>query len=305
MAASLLNGRTWAAAAACAATMAALLLDPQAADGNARAREEGRLWRISRPGVEDSFVLGTIHIPDPRVSKVAEPVERALSRSRTLAMEIAAGPVAESRVFELEQLQNGERLESLIGAEAFGRLRAALVARKVPEEVIARLKPWAAMMKISLTAPSGESEYLDKQLVSRANARRMRIMPLEWIEEQAAAFDVIPLVSQVALLKHVLAHRETLATTIEPTIEAWLRGDLGALAAITERIGEQFPDMADHYAQLTRHIVHNRTAVLHHRLFVPLRGGRVFVAIGAMHLPGHAGLLAMLKRDGYRVTAMW
>jgi uncharacterized protein YbaP (TraB family) len=38
---------------------------------------------------------------------------------------------------------------------------------------------------------------------------------------------------------------------------------------------------------------------------VPLRGGRVFVAIGAMHLPGHAGLLAMLKRDGYRVTAMW
>ena len=34
-------------------------------------RDDGRLWRIARPGVADSFVLGTIHVADPRVAGVA------------------------------------------------------------------------------------------------------------------------------------------------------------------------------------------------------------------------------------------
>jgi uncharacterized protein YbaP (TraB family) len=36
-----------------------------------------------------------------------------------------------------------------------------------------------------------------------------------------------------------------------------------------------------------------------------LRAGRVFVAIGAMHLPGPRGLLAALRADGYQITPVW
>jgi uncharacterized protein YbaP (TraB family) len=70
-------------------------------------------------------------------------------------------------------------------------------------------------------------------------------------------------------------------------------------------MGEQFPDLAPHYRELTRHIIHNRTVLMHHRLTLPLRGGRIFVAVGAMHLYGSKGLLVMLQRDGYRVTRIW
>ena len=52
-------------------------------------------------------------------------------------------------------------------------------------------------------------------------------------------------------------------------------------------------------------IIDDRTVLMHHRLFLPLRGGGTFVAVGAMHLYGHQGLLAMLQRDGYRVRRIW
>jgi uncharacterized protein YbaP (TraB family) len=42
-----------------------------------------------------------------------------------------------------------------------------------------------------------------------------------------------------------------------------------------------------------------------HRLFIPLREGRLFVAVGALHLYGPKGMLALLREQGYRVTRIY
>ena len=264
---------------------------------------EGLLWRISKTGVLDSFAFGTIHIADPRVG-IAKAVGDALAGSRTLALELGSG-ITDAQVLELEELRDGKRLQPLIGDEAFARVRAELTAQDVPERVIERMKPWAAMMKVARARPRGGETTLDQQLLAAALARGMRVEPLEWVEEQVAAFDAVPLESQVALLKHALAHREALESTVDASIDAWLRGDLARLARISDSMGERFAAMRPHYWQLTRHIIHNRNILMHHRLVMPLRGGRVFVAIGALHLYGDKGLLAMIARDGYRVTRVW
>lgn len=264
---------------------------------------EGLLWRISKTGVPDSFVFGTIHIADSRVG-IAKPVVDALARSRTLALELGGG-VADAQVFELEQFHDGRRLQPLIGDAAFVRVRTELTAQDVPDRVIERMKPWAAMIKVARATPRGGETSLDQQLLAAARARGMRVEPLEWVEEQIAAFDAVPLESQVALLKHALAHREALESTVDASIDAWLRGDLARLARISDSMGEQFAYMRPHYRQLTRHIIHNRSILMHHRLIMPLRGGRVFVAVGALHLYGDKGLLAMIARDGYRVARLF
>lgn len=264
---------------------------------------QGLLWRISKAGVPDSFAFGTIHVADPRVT-IAKPVGDALARSHTLALELGS-QVASAEVFELEQFQDGQRLQPLVGEDAFKRVRIELAAQGVPERVIERMKPWAAMIKVARAQPRSSEPGLDEQLVAAAHARGLKVVALEWVEEQIAAFDAVPLETQVALLKHALTDQAALETGLDATIDAWLRGDLARLAKLNAGSHDRFSEMDRHYLQLTKHIIHDRNVVMHHRLVMPLRGGRVFVAVGALHLHGEKGLLAMIARDGYRVTRLY
>ena len=265
--------------------------------------EFGRLFRVSKTGVPDSFVLGTLHAAAPRVDSLAPPLLAALAKSRTLAVEMVPEE-RDGQMLELEQLENGQRLQPLIGPAAYAEVRERLVALSMPESSIERLKPWAAMMRVARTA-GASSPTLDEEILTAARKSRMKILPLELLEEQISAFDTIPTETQVALLQHALLQREVLQANAAATAEAWLRGDLDALFRIASNNDGRFPPMTRHYTALIEHIIYGRTALMHHRLFVPLREGRVLVAIGALHLQGPKGLLALLRQDGYRVTPVW
>ncbi len=265
----------------------------------------GLLWRVSKPGVAASHIFGTIHIADPRVLLIPDPVLQALAQAKSYAMEIQFNPAVEARFFEAAQFDDGRRLEPLIGAEAYAQVQTNLRLREVPQEIIARLKPWAALANLTVTPEDYDRFTLDQKLYALARARRLRTFGLESIEEQIAVFDGIPLDTQVALLKHGLAEREYFVGLIEPTIQAWLKRDLAALRALQGRTATRFPQMAEHYRALTRHIVDNRSVVMAHRLFMPLREGSVFVAIGVDHLYGEKGVLRLLQKQGYRVTRVY
>ncbi|HZR67853.1 MAG TPA: TraB/GumN family protein [Burkholderiales bacterium] len=292
-----MTARAWAA------LLLALLLPVEAVAAERFAH--GILWRVSRDGVAPSYVFGTIHVADPRVLDLPEAVGRALGRSRRLYVETRLGAREEARFFEAEQFDDGRRLEPLIGAEAYAGVAAELRRRNVPDDVIARIKPWAALVNLTVQPDDYASATLDQKIVAIARAHGARVLGLEGIEEQIAVFERIPLETQIALLKHALAHRDELAAMIEPTIQAWMRRDLAGVHAASERVGQRYPEMAEHYRILYRSVVENRTVVMAHRLFMPLREGRAFVAVGANHLYGRRGLLALIEEQGYRVTRVY
>lgn len=296
--------RVLLAGAAAAVAMSWTRVGAFVADGAPEAAtrfEQGLLWRLSRDGVSDSHVFGTIHVTDPRVAEPPAAALDALAAARSFAMELVVDQVVDDRLFELEELPDGRRLEPLIGSGAFARVRALLSGQGTPERAIERMKPWVAMMAVARTGARDASPALDRLLLAAARARRLRLLPLESLEEQVASFDTVPLATQIALLMHVLDNRDVLEGETESTIRAWLAGNLAELARFPERMDRRFPGLGAHYRELVRHLIHNRTVLMHYRLGVPLRAGRVFVAIGALHLQGAKGLLAMLESDGYRV----
>ena len=266
---------------------------------------KGLLWRVSKEGTAPSYVFGTIHVPDPRVLDIPDPVSRALARSRRYYMESVQGEHEAARLFEASQFDDGRRLEPLIGADAYAKVAAMLRERGVTDEVIARLKPWAALTNLTVTPEDYDRITLDQKLLELARSRKLRVAGLEGVEEQIAVFDRIPLDTQVQLLRHALDHRDELAAMIEPTIQAWLRRDLAGIDRAGYRAAERYPEMAEHYRILHRRVVENRSIVMAHRLTIPLREGGTFVAVGADHLYGEEGMLALIEKQGYRVKRVY
>ena len=269
---------------------------------------QGLLWRLDKPGVPSSWVYGTFHSSDPRVTALPIPVERAFAAARAFAMEIYLSEVEELGFFDAMQFDDQRRLEPLLGSEEYARLRAVLGESAPPEDVLARTKPWAALLRVAAARVAGRARdgpMLDRALLAAAQERRMTVIGLESLDEQVAAFDSIPLATQLALLAHALDHAEELDAQLEPAIQAWLARDLAGLAKISARSGGDDAELAGHYAVLSRQLIENRSVLMAHRLFLPLAHGRVFVAVGALHLYGSKGLLALLRAQGYRAHRIY
>jgi uncharacterized protein YbaP (TraB family) len=199
---------------------------------------------------------------------------------------------------------DARRLADHFDADSLAAIRAALGPRIPDEATFARLKPWAVMLLLAQPA-ADDRPTLDAIVIDAARRRGMNVIGLELPEEQVASFDTIPVASQVALVRWALAHRGALAPDHEATVQAFLARDLVRLRALALDAAHGDAAMRPHVAALIRHLVDDRSALMAHRLFLPLRDGRVFVSVGALHLDGPRGLVALIRAQGYRVRRVW
>lgn len=267
---------------------------------------QGILFRLDKAGVAPSFVFGTLHSSDPRVTALPAPVRQAFDAARTFAPETLLSERDIDEFFAAAQFDDGRRLADFFDPATMAAIRSGLGSEAPSEGALVRLKPWAVLLKLAeRPRHPDEGPSLDTLLLIEAQRRRLTVIGLELPDEQISAFDAIPLPTQVALVKFLLDHRERLARDHEAIVVAWLDRDIARLVALGDAPARAYPVMAPHYAELSRHLVDNRSAQMAHRLFVPLRTGRVFAAVGALHLHGERGLLALLRAQGYTVRRVY
>jgi len=265
--------------------------------------ERGVLWRVTRNGAT-SHVFGTIHDADARVGELPVAAGAALERSKSLLIEFLPGPYAQERFLEAAMFSDRQTLEQHIGAEDYARVLEQLAPVGLLPEVVARLKPWGALINLR-HARLADGTPMEAMLVARARARRMAVGQIEGVEEQIFTFDECPLDTQIALLRHSLRHREELAALAEATLDAYLARDLAAIWRLREGFGARHPEIAAHQAIMTKRVLQDRSVVMAYRMQRELRRGEAFVAVGALHLYGTNGVLALLEQDGYRAQRVY
>lgn len=267
----------------------------------------GLLWKVSKPGVRPSHVFGTLHSPDARLATLPLPVERAFARARSLTLEFIADDYARQRFLEAAMFLDRQTLAEKIGREDFERVLGRLGPLGLKRELVDRLKPWGVLLNLRSAPAAGATDApgIDAALYDRARARRLPLHQMEGIEEQVFVFDDFPMDSQVALLKHALAHYDELSAMSEATLKAYLARDLAGLWRVQQEFVARHPEIAAHNAGFVKRILHDRNVVMAFRMQRQLRKGEAFVALGALHLYGETGVLALLAEDGWEVTRVY
>jgi uncharacterized protein YbaP (TraB family) len=266
--------------------------------------EKGVLWRVSKEGVAPSYVYGTMHVADPRLADLPTPVRKAFAGAHSLVVEYVADGYERARFLEAATFLDRQTLTDKIGRADFSLAFEALKPIGLAEEFVDKLKPWGVLVNLR-AAGSGVGRSPDAQLHALARERRMPLVPMEGVEEQVFVFDEFPMESQVALLKHALAHRAELEAIAEQTLQAYLLRDVGAIWRLHEQFAARHPGIADHHARFTQRVVFDRSVVMAFRMQRQLRKGHAFVALGVLHLYGPKSVLALLEQDGYRVTRVF
>ena len=59
------------------------------------------------------------------------------------------------------------------------------------------------------------------------------------------------------------------------------------------------------YETLTDRLLTRRNRLMAERMQAALEAGNAFVAVGALHLPGEEGILALLERRGFEITRVF
>lgn len=265
----------------------------------------GLLWRVEKADVEPSHVFGTLHAGDPRLEPLPSPVNDAFAQSRSLMLEYVADQYGRERFLEAALYLDGHTLAQEIGAEHFERAVEALRPIGLPREFVGKLKPWGVLLNLRISRQPAGATPPDAQLFALARERRLPVSQIENVEEQVFTFDEMSMASQVALLKHYLGHREELDQLAERTLHAYLARDLRGIWDAQQDYADRHPEIAPHHAELMKRVVLDRSVVMAFRMQRELRRGRAFVAVGALHLYGGRGVLALLEEDGYRAARLY
>jgi uncharacterized protein YbaP (TraB family) len=276
------------------------------------------LWRIEGP--VPSYLYGTIHVPDARVTNLPPAVEQAFASSAAVFTEIPMDAALQISMMSKMMLPGDKNLSEVLGPELYTRL-ASTIQRSLPKDspgplgaamtaMLGRMKPWAAMMQLTiiefLPDMMAGNKALDTMLFDRAKSDGKETGGLETIDEQLSIFEAMTTDEQVRMLKLTLdtmdeAHKAGKSASRE-LIEGYLTGDLDKLAAMSNDSMKGEPELQKKFMARA---LDGRNQVMVDRLLAK-RAERptktCFFAVGTLHYAGQEGIIALLEKKGVKVT---
>lgn len=266
---------------------------------NVQAQESTLLWKVSGNGLESpSYLFGTMHILCDQSIVEKSGFQEALSQSKHLVMEL--NPANPAIMQEMQQLAVNSGFENiytdlpeedynLLDTYLSGKFGAGLAQMGI-------LKPFTLTSMVTMGFLECEVPFsLETYLAGFATEKEMPVIDLETAAFQVGIFDNIPVDFQIQEIIRSLKD-ETGKKELDQMMEIYGSGDLERLYG--------FMKTSDLMNKYQAEILDNRNRTWIPTLEELFKQGASFVAVGAGHLPGELGVVALLQQKGYSVEAV-
>lgn len=260
-------------------------------------------YRISK-GNEQHWLLGSIHAGKPSLYPLPDPVERAWQQSRALVMEVDMTHISQEQWQEMgaiTRLVDGKTLKDHLPMDLYRRTLIAAGQNGLTEAMLAPLRPWFAAITLTQAAlerTGYRGEFgVDQHFAKRANDGGKPIVGLETLLEQLGYLASVG-DNQTLMLESTLDELPKLEKGFTEVMAAWQNGDQATLINLLKE--EMAPPKLQAWLEQTLLAERNRNWVKKW----PGLPNESFIVVGALHLYGEQGLLALLEQQGWRITPL-
>lgn len=263
------------------------------------------IWQATA-GKGTLHLLGSIHFGTREMYPLPPVISATFDRADALVVEaniLATDPVQLAQLVAATAIyRDGSTLRQQLSAATWQRLTEAAATMNLPLEMVNQQKPWFVSMTLSALALNrfGYSEELgiDRHFLSQAQGRK-KIIELESMEWQLSLFDQLTAAEQVAMLEQTLRELSGGKAFFERMLRAWKSGDAAAVQALFDEGAVKEPGSE----RLNQLLILDRNRSMAATLEkLASQGGHYFVVVGAGHLTGDEGIIALLKRHGYQLS---
>jgi uncharacterized protein YbaP (TraB family) len=273
-----------------------------------------RFWKIEKAGEAPDWLLGTIHLSDPRVTDLPPQAKTAYDGSNTVILEsdeILDPKAASLKLFakpDLMMFGDKKTLIDYLTPDDQKVLEKGLMARGIPLGSVVKMKPYvlSSMLALSTCEISRKAKgapFLDMKLAVDAQAAGKQVKGVETLAEQLEAMASLPMDFHIRSLVSAARYPQYTADMMETTVQLYLHGDIGLVFPAgayfaPEKKASDFGDMN----KFENTLITIRNHHMADRADPMLAKGNVFMAVGALHLIGDQGVVELLKQKGYKAT---
>ncbi|HWB26380.1 MAG TPA: TraB/GumN family protein [Chitinophagaceae bacterium] len=255
------------------------------------------LWQISGPGItKPSYLYGTIHIMCPDDIVVTDILRAKFNSTRQLYLELDLDdPKTISDAMTGMMMKHDTTLQQLLPKEEYDTVAANFQKLTgIPMMMMEKVQPMLAEAAIYPAVLGCQGEAWEQKFQQMANDRKMELKGLESTKDQLDIFDSIPYKAQAEMLAKSLKDIDSLKISFRQLLEVYKKKDLDSLNILIN----DDPDFAS-YEDI---MIDRRNAKWIPEIIAESKKMPTFFAVGAGHLGGPKGVIAMLRKQGYTLT---
>ncbi len=265
----------------------------------AQKLENSTLWKITGNDLEEaSYLFGTIHVTCD--ATLSDQVKNALNKTSQLVLEIDIDdPEMQSKMMSKIFMKEGKTLKDFVNDQEYTMIDSLLIKNVgMSVKMMERMKPFfigASFLGKLIDCPTQSFEL---ELMKVAKSQNEEIKGLETIEDQLEVFDNIPYEDQIKdLLESAKDNLASDKEKIKSLTEVYNSQDISRLFQImTEDDGA-----TSKYMDI---LLDNRNKKWISNIEDFAKNQPTFFGVGAGHLPGENGVIKLLRKAGFTVTAV-
>jgi uncharacterized protein len=257
------------------------------------------LWKISGNGLtKDSYLFGTMHAKDESLFNFSETFLTSFAEADKFGMEISLDNMMFEGIFNMMMADADYDIHKYLNEEEYSKLDKWLKKEfGFKLQVFERIKPiFIYVMTNKASLGTGNKPYLDEYLYNLAKDKNKEIVGLETVEEQVKALESITIEEQFKMILQSIDKQNKDQRDYKKLLKAYTKQDLDKMLSQMQKSA-----MSD---AAYKKLIDDRNVNMAERMIPIMQQQSFFVAVGAGHLPGENGIISLLRKKGYTVTAV-